>query len=211
MDNINTMLFAGSDTTSLALAWTLHLLATHPEVQTVLRTELVSLQNSVADPSDPTIFSILDELPQLDNVIRESLRLIPPVHSSLRVAMEDDMIPTSDPVRMRDGTIASDGVYIKKGTFVHVALEGINMLRDVWGDDAPEFRPARWENLPEAVKQNPGIYAGIMTFSHGPRVCFFMSVGCPLIIVFRHALVFDSQVNNAFYTPSHPNLLLLQS
>lgn len=172
MDNINTMLFAGSDTTSLALAWTLHLLATHPDIQTSLRAEFTALQDLVANPSDPSVFSALDELPHLDNVIRESLRLIPPVHSSLRVAMEDDIIPTSEPVKMRDGTIIDGGIRIKKGTFVHVALEGMNMLRDVWGEDAAEFKPERWNDLPEAVKQNPGIYGGMMTFSHGPRVSF---------------------------------------
>ncbi|KAG9125473.1 hypothetical protein FRC07_007468 [Ceratobasidium sp. 392] len=189
MDNINTMLFAGSDTTSLALAWTLHLLALHPDIQTSLRADLVSLKHSVADPSDPALFSALDELPQLDNVIRESLRVIPPVHSSLRVAMEDDIIPTADPVRMHDGTINTNGVYIKKGTYVYVALEGMNMLRDVWGEDAPEFRPTRWDNLPEAVKQNPGIYGGIMTFSHGPRACIGVRFSVMIMKTFLYFLL----------------------
>ncbi|KAJ1304475.1 hypothetical protein OPQ81_005622 [Rhizoctonia solani] len=171
MDNINTMLFAGSDTTSLALAWTLHLLAIHPDYQTSLREELATFQDAVVDPHDPSIFSALDELPKLNNVIRESLRFIPPVHSSLRVAMEDDIIPTSELVRLHDGTFTTEGVHIKKGTYVHIALEGINMVRDVWGDDADTFRPERWDNLPEAVKANPSIYGGMMTFSHGPRAC----------------------------------------
>lgn len=182
MDNINTMLFAGSDTTSLALAWTFHLLATHPDIQNSLRKEFVALQESAANPSDPSVFSTLDELTCLDNVIRESLRLIPPVHSSLRVAMEDDVIPTSEPVKLRDGTTVDGGIRIKQGTFVHVALEGMNMLRDVWGEDAIEFKPERWNNLPEAVKQNPGIYGGMMTFSHGPRVSF-------LVVKWRHVLI----------------------
>ncbi|KAG8762579.1 hypothetical protein FRC11_008701 [Ceratobasidium sp. 423] len=171
MDNINTMLFAGSDTTSLSLAWTLFLLATHPDYQTSLREELTTFQGAIVDPYDPSIFSALDELPKLNNFIRESLRLIPPVHSSLRVAMEDDIIPTSEPVRLRDGTFTTDGVRIKKGTYVHIALEGINLVRDVWGEDATEFRPERWDNLPETVKANPSIYGGMMTFSHGPRAC----------------------------------------
>ncbi|CAE6403799.1 unnamed protein product [Rhizoctonia solani] len=171
MDNINTMLFAGSDTTSLALAWTLFLLATHPDHQASLREELAAFQEIVADPYDPSVYSALDELPKLNNVIRESLRLIPPVHSSLRVAMEDDVIPTSEPVRLSDGTFTTNGVRIKKGTYVHIALEGINMVRDVWGEDADVFRPERWENLPDAVKANPSIYGGMMTFSHGPRAC----------------------------------------
>ncbi|EUC64329.1 cytochrome P450 family hydroxylase [Rhizoctonia solani AG-3 Rhs1AP] len=171
MDNINTMLFAGSDTTSLSLGWTLFLLANHPEYQTSLREELAGLQDAVVDPYDPSIFSALDELPKLNNVIRESLRLIPPVHSSLRVATENDIIPTSEPVRLHDGTFTTNGVHIKKGTYVHIALEGINLVRDVWGEDADLFRPERWDNIPEAVKANPSIYGGMMTFSHGPRAC----------------------------------------
>ncbi|KAG8701576.1 hypothetical protein FRC09_005275 [Ceratobasidium sp. 395] len=189
MDNINTMLFAGSDTTSLALAWTLHLLALHPDIQNSLRADLVSLQHSVADPSDPALFPALDELPQLDNIIRESLRLIPPVHSSLRVAMENDIIPTAEPIRMRDGTMNNSGVHIKKGTYVHIALEGMNMLRDVWGEDAPEFRPARWNNLPEVVKQNPGIYGGMMTFSHGPRACIGVRFSVMIMKTFLYFLL----------------------
>ncbi|KAF8608828.1 cytochrome-450 hydroxylase [Ceratobasidium sp. AG-I] len=189
LDNINTMLFAGSDTTSLALAWTLHLLALHPDIQTSLRQELVALHESAANPSDPSVFSVLDELPHLDNVIRESLRLIPPVHSSLRVAMEDDVIPTSEPVKLRDGTIADGGIRIKKGTYVHVALEGMNLLRDVWGEDAIEFKPERWNNLPEAVKQNPGIYGGMMTFSHGPRACIGVRFSVIIMKVFLYFII----------------------
>lgn len=213
MDNINTMLFAGSDTTSLALAWTLHLLALNPDVQASLRTELVSFQQSVADPSDASIFSALDELSHLDNVIRESVRLIPPVHSSLRVAMEDDIIPTAEPVRMSDGTVNKDGVRIKKGTYVHIALEGMNMVRDVWGEDAAEFRPDRWNNLPEAVKQNPGIYAGSMTFSHGPRACIGVRFSVMIMKTFLYFMLTSyrfeplmpiSKENSVMVRP-HPN------
>lgn len=53
-------------------------------------------------------------LPYLDHVVKEALRLIPPVHSTLRVAAKDDRIPTSD------GT----EVVIRAGQFVHIALEG---------------------------------------------------------------------------------------
>nr|AVZ23866.1 cytochrome P450 [Thanatephorus cucumeris] len=189
MDNINTMLFAGSDTTSLALAWTLFLLATHQNYQESLREELVAFQDIVVDPYDPSVYSSLDELPKLNNIIRESLRLIPPVHSSLRVAMEDDIIPTSEPVQMSDGTLATGGVHIKKGTYVHIALEGINMVRDVWGEDADVFRPERWENLPEAVKANPSIYGGMMTFSHGPRACMGLRFSTMVMKTFLYFMI----------------------
>ncbi|ELU42473.1 cytochrome P450 hydroxylase [Rhizoctonia solani AG-1 IA] len=189
MDNINTMLFAGSDTTSLALAWTLFLLATHQHYQESLREELVAFQDIVVDPYDPSVYSSLDELPKLNNIIRESLRLIPPVHSSLRVAMEDDIIPTSEPVQMSDGTLSADGVHIKKGTYVHIAFEGINMVRDVWGEDADVFRPERWENLPEAVKVNPSIYGGMMTFSHGPRACMGLRFSMMVMKTFLYFMI----------------------
>ncbi|KAF8678434.1 Cytochrome P450 [Rhizoctonia solani] len=189
MDNINTMLFAGSDTTSLALAWTLFLLATHQHYQESLREELVAFQDIVVDPYDPSVYSSLDELPKLNNIIRESLRFIPPVHSSLRVAMEDDIIPTSEPVQMSDGTLSADGVHIKKGTYVHIALEGINMVRDVWGEDADVFRPERWENLPEAVKANPSIYGGMMTFSHGPRACMGLRFSMMVMKTFLYFMI----------------------
>lgn len=143
---MNTFFFAGSDTTSLALTWTLFLLALNPATQDRLRTELRSL--STLFPSLPsaenkvawqTLWSELDALPFLNNVIRESLRVIPPVHSSIRVAMRDDEIPTSEAVNMRDGSVKW-GVKIRKGQFVHIPVESMNCDKGVWGDDAWAFK-----------------------------------------------------------------------
>jgi hypothetical protein len=38
--------------------------------------------------------------------------------------------------------------------------------------DPLPLSPDRWDNLPEAVKSLPGLYANTLTFSAGPRVCF---------------------------------------
>ena len=99
-------------------------------------------------------------LPYLDYVIKESLRLIPPLHSTLRVAAEDGRIPTSD------GT----DVFIRKGQFIHVAFEAFNTRKDVWGEDSFEFKPERWADLPQAAKEGPGLVLGSMSFSLGPHV-----------------------------------------
>jgi len=32
------------------------------------------------------------------------------------------------------------------------------------------YRPDRWDNLPDAVKTQPGLYSNLMSFSAGPRV-----------------------------------------
>jgi hypothetical protein len=37
-------------------------------------------------------------------------------------------------------------------------------------DDSALHSPDRWDNLPEAVKSLPGVYANMLTFSAGPRV-----------------------------------------
>lgn len=137
-NQISTFLFAGSDTSSLTITWTLYLLAKHPEIQTRLREEM---RQGMPDPSSSSygdLFSALDRLSLLDMVVRESLRLIPPLHSSLRVATEDDVIPVSAPITMRDGTRQS-GIRISKGQFIHVAIEEVNLDRAAWGPTAWDF------------------------------------------------------------------------
>jgi cytochrome P450 len=139
-------MFAGSDTTSLALTWTLYLLSHHPAIQTRLRAELLSIAPSSTTSLTPdeieSLYETISNLPYLHNVSRESLRLIPPVHSSLRVATQDDEVPTSYPVHLRDGTILPAGSTVKvlKGSFVHVPIEGFNLDREVWGEDAWSFK-----------------------------------------------------------------------
>ncbi|KII92075.1 hypothetical protein PLICRDRAFT_36852 [Plicaturopsis crispa FD-325 SS-3] len=166
LHNINTFMFAGSDTTSLALTWTLLLLARDTAAQTRLRTELLSLAVTSADSEEEmqALNAVLADLPFLHNVVREALRLIPPVHSSLRVATQDDIVPTS----------AGAGIHIQKGSFVHVPVEAFNLDKGVWGEDAWEFKPDRWDDLPEPVMQQPGLFSNILTFSAGPRSCIGM-------------------------------------
>ncbi|KAG9008464.1 hypothetical protein FRB90_008857 [Tulasnella sp. 427] len=173
MDQINTFFFAGSDTTSLALTWTILLLCEKPLYQKRLREEILSVYTPPDgdEEADYSLdFSVIDNLSFLDKVSKESLRLIPPVHSSIRVALEDDVIPLKYPVKLRDGT-ETHGVKIAKGQFVHVPMEGFNLDKTVWGEDAWEFRPDRWDDLPEIVKEQPGLWQNIMTFSSGPRAC----------------------------------------
>lgn len=136
LHNINTFMFAGSDTSSLALTWTLLLLAQHPAEQTRLRTALLALcppaRGPLAEDDAQALFAALAAHPLLHNVAREALRLVPPVHSSLRVATQDDVVPTADPARPT--------VRVPRGSFVHVPVEAFNLDRGVWGADAWEFK-----------------------------------------------------------------------
>lgn len=144
-NQINTFLFAGSDTTSLAIAWTLFLLS-QPEntpIQSRLRDALLAIPTSSLD-DDAALFAEIDKIPLLDHTCREVLRLIPPVHSSIRVAMKDDVLPISSPLlyegKEKEGSPRQEGVKIRKGEFIHVAIEGMNLAKDVWGEDAWVFK-----------------------------------------------------------------------
>ncbi|EJU00857.1 cytochrome-450 hydroxylase [Dacryopinax primogenitus] len=181
LDEINSFFFAGSDSTSLALSWTLYLLATTPEAQTRLRKEVLSLD---ADAS----FKAIDALTFLDKCCREELRLIPPVHSSLRVADRDDILPLSTSIQLRNGEVV-DQVHVPKGTCIHIPIEGFNLLSSVWGPDAHRFNPDRWDNLPSAVKDQPGLYSNLMTFSGGPRGCIGMRFSIMEMKIFLFQLV----------------------
>ncbi|KAK7057267.1 cytochrome-450 hydroxylase [Favolaschia claudopus] len=180
LNNINTFMFAGSDTSSLSMTWTLLLLAQNSDIQDRLRAELLSVAHQfprdLSELSEDQIQSLhaaLSALPFLHNVTRESLRLIPPLHSTLRVATQDDEVPTMYPVHNQDGTVNEKrhSFVVPKGTFVHLSVEAFNLDKAVWGEDAWEFKPDRWDNLPEAVQQHPWHFSNILTFSAGPRAC----------------------------------------
>lgn len=164
LHNINTFMFAGSDTTSLALTWTLLLLAKHRPIQDQLRAELCSIPRpgNLGDEAVLAHYQELAALPLLEKVCRESLRIVPPIHSSIRVATQDDALPVSK---------GGEAIHIRKGTLVHIPVEAMNLDREIWGANAWEFVPDRWDNLPEAVISLPGLYANTMTFSAGPRSC----------------------------------------
>jgi len=79
------------------MAWALYSLTQNKQVQTRLRQEV-----SEVSTDNPTIDD-LNGLPYLDAVVRETLRLYPPVSGSMRAAKKDDFIPLSKPFTDRKG------------------------------------------------------------------------------------------------------------
>lgn len=80
-DQLVALLFAGHETTAIALTWALYLLHTHPQVLKKLRDELDG-----ADPELPP--RQLAALPYLDAVCKETLRLFPVVPDIARRLLE---------------------------------------------------------------------------------------------------------------------------
>lgn len=178
LDIVNTMLSAGSDTTALSIVWALHYLSINPAVQARLKEELANIPvyNASQICSEEEIiahFNAIDRLPYLDAVMKETIRLAPSIHSTIRVAMTDDEIPLSEEMIMRDGSIEKT-FKVKKGQWIHLPLEATSIDRTIWGEDAWEFKPERWDSLPEKVADLRGPYANMLSFSAGPRVCIGM-------------------------------------
>jgi cytochrome P450 len=97
-----------------------------------LRAELCGLPRpgNIDDDVVLTHYQEITAAPLLDKVCRETLRLVPAVHSFLRVATQDDVLPDSK---------GGDGFHIRKGTFVHVPIEAMNLDREIWGADGWAF------------------------------------------------------------------------
>ncbi|TFK28611.1 cytochrome P450 [Coprinopsis marcescibilis] len=163
---MNTLFFAGYETTSTTLTWALIELARNPEKQERLRSELAEFSGT-----DPTWEQLTLGLPYLNAVTQETLRCHPPVPEIARVAMQDDVIPLSSPVTTAAGEVITE-LIIAKGTVVHCPIGQINQSDELWGADAKEFKPERWVDR-ELLPGAKGIqgYHHIMSFSDGPRLC----------------------------------------
>ncbi|KAI0733920.1 cytochrome P450 [Fomitopsis betulina] len=157
-------LTAGYETTSTGAMWTIYALTQNPNVERRLLEELNAVQ---------TDFPNMDELqilPYLDAVVREALRLHAPLPSTLRVAVEDDVIPLNKAFVDHDGHLC-DRIEIAAGTTIDVPILALNRAESPWGDDALEFRPERWDSLPQVVNGIPKVWSNIMTFIGRPRAC----------------------------------------
>ncbi|KAJ7810718.1 cytochrome P450 [Mycena olivaceomarginata] len=158
------IIFAGTDTTSAALNRVFYLLARHPDLQDKLRAEIIAAPERLA-------YSTLVELPCLDAVIHEVLRLYPPVSPALfREAVHDTVLPLSSPIIGVDG-IALHSIAVPKGTSIYLATAAANRNKRVWGEDALEFKPERWDNGKADSTKTCGVYGNTMTFLGGARSC----------------------------------------
>jgi cytochrome P450 len=141
--HVGSILGAAHETTASGLTWTLFLLSQHPAVASNLRDELEGELHGDAPTPDQ-----LTRLPLLDRVVNESLRIIPPVPITWRIAAE--------PVEV-------GGYQLPRGTEVYASTYHTQHMPELY--ERPEsFDPRRWESL------NPSTYEYV-PFGAGPRRC----------------------------------------
>ncbi|CAK5266376.1 unnamed protein product [Mycena citricolor] len=190
---IPTFLLAGHDTSSVALGWTVHALSQHPAVQDKLRRELLSLQTET-----PTMDE-LNTLTFFETVLKEVLRLYSPVVFVHREAHQDDVLSLSKPYVDRWG-ISHEALPISKGQLITIPILAINTNKEIWGEDALEFKPERWDKLPEAVQSIPGVWGHQLTFLTGVHSC----IGFQFSIVEQKAILFSLLRAFEFLPGAHP-------
>jgi cytochrome P450 len=145
-NNLLGFLFAGHETTALALTWTLYLLAFDPQVQDRARAEA---QTVLGDR--PAGFADLDRLPMTGRIIDEALRLYAPAGFLTRKALEEDELA---------------GVPVRKGATIILPIHAMHRHHRLW-DDPDAFDPDRF--LPDRARTRHR-YA-YLPFGGGPRIC----------------------------------------
>ncbi len=138
-DQMLTMLIAGHDTSTALLAWTFVLLGQHPDIYRHLLHEI----------------DARDKPPLLDQVIKESLRLYPPIHVGNRIVAEE---------------MDFDGNKIPTGERMFYSIYLTHRDPTIW-EHADEFCPERFAH---GRKTPPFAY---VPFGGGPRSCIGSAFG----------------------------------
>jgi cytochrome P450 len=144
-DEVLTLFIAGHETTSSGLAWSLYLLAKHPEAYRRAQEEADALT------SEHVGFDDLPRLPYCLQVFKEALRMYAPIYLFGRQNIE--------PVEV-------GGYSFPVGTVVIISPFGLHHRADVW-PEPDRFDPERF--TPEAEQARPR--EAYLPFSGGPRTC----------------------------------------
>ncbi|KAF0906922.1 hypothetical protein E2562_013306 [Oryza meyeriana var. granulata] len=143
-----TFFFAGHDTTSHLLSWTMFLLSTHPKWQEKLREEVVMECGGEVPTGD-----MLNKLKLFNMFLLETLRLYGPVAFIQRRA---------------GANLDLGGITVPEGTILSIPIVTIHCDKEVWGEDADEFKPESFKNGVSKAAKHPN---ALLSFSNGPRSC----------------------------------------
>lgn len=158
VDQVAIFFLAGHETSASALAWSLWLLAAHPDTQERVHAEAAAL------PEMPE-FADLANLPFTRDVFREALRLYPPVPMMVREATRHEIF--------RDRGVPAGSQIVLSPWHLH--------RHERHWSDPDVFDPGRWQT--DVGRQSAR--KAYLPFSAGPRVCtgagFAMAEGVVLL------------------------------
>jgi cytochrome P450 len=151
---VNSTISAGGDTTAGMMATMIYFLLKNPFAYRKLREELEGAMRDGVLSLEPK-YTELNTLPYLDAVMKETLRLNPPLAAPL-----ERVVP-------KGGAVLS-GVPVPEGTVVGCTGRVVHLDQEVYGMDSEAFRPERWlEDEGKVVRME----RGYMPYGSGGRIC----------------------------------------
>ncbi|CCM03251.1 uncharacterized protein FIBRA_05377 [Fibroporia radiculosa] len=163
-----TLIVAGADTVANTSCAATFYLGRHLDAQAKLQAELDEALIDI--DSDVAPYEAVKDLPYLDAVINEVLRL----HSTVGAGL---------PRIVPEGGMNVLGQTLKEGTWVSVPIYNVHRSTELWGEDAGDFVPERWINMEADAKV--GMMQAFVPFSVGPRAC----IGRNLAIMQLHIMI----------------------
>ncbi|CAD6582655.1 MAG: hypothetical protein ASARMPREDX12_000996 [Alectoria sarmentosa] len=148
-DELLSVFIGGRDTTASLLSNLFFVLARRSDLWVKVREEVESLDGAL-----PTREQV-NAMATIRNCLSESLRLDPPVPCNSRIACKDTVLPIGGG---RDGL---SPVFVERGSMVAYHVTALHRRKDLWGEDAEDFNPERWER--ETVSW------AYLPFNGGPR------------------------------------------
>lgn len=152
-----TQLIAGSDTTSNTSTAILYYVVRTPGVLEKLQAEL----DAAISPGVPTYEQVRD-LKYVEYVISETMR----IHSTSSLGLPR-IVPMATPENPNPKNCEILGYSFPPGTRLSVPSYTIHHSKEIWGKDADDFVPERWEEKKLTQRQKDAF----IPFSYGPRAC----------------------------------------
>jgi len=149
LDEIRLMYIAGHETSANALTYAVALVSQHPDVRLALEAEVAEVLGD-----RPPLFEDAAKLVYTGAMLKEAMRLYPPVWMTARTSTEVTPLV---------------GIRVPKGTSIFLSA-WVTHRDGRWFDEPLRFKPERW--LDGAEKRVPkGAY---FPFGGGPRICIGM-------------------------------------
>ncbi|KAL7142300.1 hypothetical protein ABFS83_08G114900 [Erythranthe nasuta] len=182
-DTLLSLIFAGKDTISAALAWFFWLVATNPAEQEKIRQEIgTNLKFTTIEESNKLVY--------LHGALCETLRLFPPVPFEHKAPVEHDILPSGHRIGPNTKTVLS--------------FYSMGRMESIWGKDCLDFKPGRWIDAETGrVRTEPSFK--FTAFNAGPRSCLGKDVSFIQLKIVAAAILsrFNIQVARGFsVTPS---------
>ncbi|EJD49065.1 lanosterol 14-alpha-demethylase [Auricularia subglabra TFB-10046 SS5] len=148
------LLMAGQHTSSATSSWMLLHVANNPEIGEALHKEQVEHFGNADGSFRPLTYDSLKKLPVLDAVIRETLRMHPPIHSLIRKVLSDIPVPPTLSAPSEDRSYV-----IPKGHFV-MASPAISQVDPLIWREPLKWNPYRWSDPSAAAHYSTYYEAG---------------------------------------------------